>query len=182
MSDLKIDCIVAIDPGVSGGLAIWSPNCKVEVKKMPKDLMDLKEYFEYLKSISESVLVFIEKVQLHHGDMGNDVPGKAFNIQKMLQGFEKLKVIIEVCEIPFLQVHPMSWQSYLKLRKRGEEKQDRKNRYKAVAQNLYPEIKATLWNSDALLIMHFGRKKKMNDASWILENLPSKLHSKIEFS
>ncbi len=182
MSDLKIDCIVGIDPGAAGGIAIVRPNCKTEVKKMPKDLMELKGYFEYLKSICESPVVFIEKVQLHHGDMNSDVPGKAFNIQKMLQGFEKLKAIIEVCEIPFVQVHPMSWQSYLKVRKKGEEKQARKNRYKKVAQSYFPEVKTTLWNSDALLLALFGSKKKQQDPEWILENLPKKLHSKLEFS
>lgn len=180
-SDLKIDLICGIDPGSAGGLAIWRPNCKTEVKKMPKELMDLRDYFEYLKTICESPVIFLEKVQLHHGDMGADVPGKAFNIQKMLQGFEKLKVIIEVCEIPFILVHPMSWMSYLNLRKKGEDKKDRKNRFKAAAGAYYPEIKTTLWNSDALLIMHFGRKKKVNEPDWILQNLPLRLHEKLEF-
>lgn len=189
MKELNIDCIIGIDPGASGGLAMWTPNSDVKIAKMPKDLMDLRAYFEYAKEIAKNPIVFVEKVQMRPDDiLPASSPdehkanmGKAYRIQKMLEGFQKLKTIIEFADIPYIQVHPMSWQSYLHLRKKGEDKKDRKNRYKAAASEYYPKIKATLWNSDALLLLHFGRTKKQNDSQWILENLPERIHSKLEF-
>ena len=65
--------------------------------------------------------------------------------------------------------------------KKTEEKTERKNRYKDAAQHYYPEIKATLWNADAVLLMHFGRLKKQNDPKWIIQNLPSDIVRKLTF-
>mgnify|MGYP000030047758 FL=1 len=86
-----------------------------------------------------------------------------------------LKDYFEIEDIPYIQVHPMTWQSTLKLRKQDEEKTERKNRYKRAAQHYYPTIKATLWNADALLIMHAGRLKLQNDPDWVRQNLPNRV-------
>ena len=56
----------------------------------------------------------------------------------------------------------------------------RKNRYKKVAQNLYPEVNVTLWNSDAILLMHFGRVVLLNDLKWVKENLNVKNESSVK--
>lgn len=187
--DLKIDCIIGIDPGATGGIAMWRPNSEVVTIKMPKELMDLRDWLEYVKTISESPLVFIEKVQMRPDDiLPAETPdehranmGKAYRIQIMLQNFQRLKDILEFSDVPYIQVHPMSWQSFLHVRKKGEDKKDRKNRYKKYATENYPSIKVNLWNADALLLMHFGRLKKTAEPHWILENLPKRVHSKIEF-
>ena len=174
---MQIDCIIGIDPGKSGGIAIWRPNHQTKTVKMPDDLMDLVDFFNYLIQTCRPI-VFVEKVQLRPDDIvGN--PGKAFRIQKMLADFEKLKTIMTVVDIPFVLVNPMKWQSVLKLRVKGEEKAERKHRYQREAAKLYPEVKATLWNSDALMILHFGRHMLANDEKWILQNLPEKLHDKL---
>lgn len=173
-----IDCFIGIDPGISnGGISIWRPNKKLEVIKMPREMMDLLPLFKELKKDCEHPLVFLEKVQTRPDDLQHF--GKAINIQKMLASFEKLKTVMEFAEMPFVQVHPISWQSYLKLRKKKEGGKDRKNRYKTIAQELYPEVKATLWNSDSSLLVHFGRKKYLNDQNWIFEALPDKYHNLI---
>lgn len=174
---MKIDCIIGIDPGKSGGLAIWRPNHKTEAIKMPKDIIELKQYFEYMQGICNP-LVFLEKVQMRPDDI-TDNPGKAFRVQKMLADFEQLKTIIAVCDVPFVLVHPQKWQHTLNLRVKGEEKPERKKRYQRAAQTYYPEVKATLWNSDALMIMTFGRYMLRNDVNWVLENLPKQLHNKL---
>jgi len=174
---MKIDCIIGIDPGAGGGIAIWRPNHLTEVKRMPKEIMDLKTFLEYMKSICNPI-VFIEKVQLRPDDI-NDNPGKAFRIQQMLNAFQKLKDVVSFCEIPFVLVHPQKWQNDLKLRLKGEEKPERKKRYQRAAQKYYPEIKATLWNADALMILHFGRYILGTSPDWVLENLPRPMHSKL---
>lgn len=174
---MQIDCVIGIDPGKSGGIAIWRPNFITEVKKTPDDLIDLIDWFGYMNKICHPI-VFVEKLQLRMDDIvGN--PGKAFRIQRMLADFEKLKTILTVTNTPFVLVNPMKWQSVLKLRVKGEEKAERKHRYQRIAAKLYPEIKTTLWNSDALLILEFGRKMLANDERWILQNLPEKLYDKL---
>lgn len=175
--NLKIDCIIGIDPGASGGIAIWRPNHKTEVIKMPKNLHDLRGYFEHLKGICNPI-VFVEKVQLRPDDI-TDNPGKAFRVQAMLNGFQQLKDVITFCDIPFILVHPQKWQSDLKLRVKGEEKPERKKRYQRAAAEYYPEIRATLWNADALMILHFGRYTLHNSPEWVLENLPKQMHVKL---
>lgn len=80
--------------------------------------------------------------------------------------------------LPYVLVHPMSWQSRLGLRIKGEEKKERKARYKVEAEKLYGG-NVTLWNADALLIMHFGRYVLKNDVRWLLKNLPDKEQCKL---
>lgn len=178
---MKIDCIIGIDPGAGGGIAVKKNDDPVKVYKMPKDLRDLTTLFQHYKEISEHPIVFIEKVQLRPDDVNSADAGanfgKAIRIQQMMQNFQKLKDLVEFADIPYVQVHPMSWQSFLKLRKKGEERQDRKNRYKRFAQDIFPEVRSTLWNADALLLVQFGRKKKAIDQNWILQNLPKRSHS-----
>lgn len=174
---MQIDCIIGIDPGKSGGIAIWRPNMNTEVKKMPGDLTDLVDWFGYMLTVCKP-LVFVEKLQMRIDDIVEN-PGKAFRIQKMLADFEKLKTILTVTNTPFVLVNPMKWQSVLKLRVKFEAKAERKRRYKRIAAQLFPDIKTTMWNCDALLICHFGRKMLIEDNQWIMQNLPEKLHQKI---
>lgn len=181
---MKIDCIVGVDPGSNGGIVTWRPNQNIKAVQMPKDLNDLKDYLSYLKSIC-SPLVFLEKLSVRPDDImpGADGVnmGKLYRIQKMMANYEQLKAIISVCDIPFVMVHPMKWQNELKLRvkktRKKEDKSERKRRYKQIAGNLYPELKPTLWNADATLIMHFGRYILQNNPQWVRNNLPSNVYN-----
>lgn len=179
---MKIDCIIGIDPGANGGIVKWAPNEKLVAIKMPKDLKDIGDYLTYVKSIS-SPIVFIEKLGVRPDDIMADYTGvnmgKLYRIQKMIANYEHLKAIITVSGVPYVMVHPMKWQNTLHLRKKSripESKSDRKHRYQQTAKMLYPELKATLWNSDATLIMHFGRYVLKNDPEWVRQNLPKNLH------
>ena len=169
--NLNFDCIIGCDPGVNGGLAIWRPNQPLQTIKMPKDLSELRSYLKYIKEITKNPIVFLEKVQLRPDDI-TDNPGKAFRIQQLLMAFQTMKDYIEVEGVPYVMMHPMVWQSTLKLRKQAEDKRERKNRYKAAAEHYYPGLKATLWNADAVLIMHAGRVKLQYEPQWVLSNIP----------
>lgn len=183
---MKIDCIVGIDPGSMGGIVCWRPNHKTTAIKMPKDLNDIRDYLNHLKSIC-SPIVFLEKLSVRPDDVqpGEDGVnmGKLYRIQKMIANFEQLKAIITVCDVPFVMVHPMKWQNELKLRissKRiKESKEQRKRRYRDIAGKTYPDIKPTLWNADATLIMHFGRYILQNNRDWVKQNLPSKMYQRL---
>ena len=179
---MKIDCLIGIDPGASGGVAIWRPGRKVEVSKMPKDISELRNYIEYIKGVA-SPIVFLEKLSVRPDDVvleaGRVNMGKLFQIQKMMANLEQIKAMLVIEDVPFVLVHPLKWQSALKLRQGKEDKAARKRRYRDVAQQLYPEINAALWNADAVLIMYFGRYILANDVNWVRENLPSGMHDRI---
>lgn len=177
--ELKFDCVIGIDPGKQGGIAEYRKG-QVKVMKMPRELEDIRKYLKYIKSISKNPIVFLEKVQLRCDDVHGN-PGKAFRIEQLLLDSQKLKDYIYVEGIPYCLVHPLSWQHFLKLVKKGEEKKERKNRYKEAAAHYYPGIKPTLWNADALLIMHFGRLKIANEPEWVTSNLPSSVLNTLDF-
>lgn len=180
--EIKINCIIAIDPGANGGIAIYRLECPIKTVKMPKTLEELKNYIEYWQGISRP-LVFIEKLSVRPDDIslgvGGANMGKLFRIQKMIANYEQLKTTIELLGIPFVLVHPMKWQNALKLRVKGEEKAKRKARYKDVAQDNYPTVKVTMWNADALLIMHFGRLALQSMTDWVLEQIPKREQNKL---
>lgn len=183
---MKIDCIVGIDPGANGGIVKWHPNQKIVAIRMPKDLTELRGYIEYLKSIC-SPIIFLEKLSVRPDDVTTGADGvnmgKLFRVQKMIANYEQLKAVITLCDVPFVMVHPMKWQNELKLRikssRKKEEKSERKKRYKDIAGELYPDVKATLWNADAILIMHFGRYILRNNPDWVRENLPKKMQERL---
>lgn len=172
MEDKKIDCIIGIDCGAQGGIAVYRIGEPVKTFKMPKELALLQEFIEHYKEIAHPI-VFIEKINVRHDDYNGNM-GKIFRIQKMVANYEQVKTAIELSGVPFAQVHPMKWQNALRLRIKGEEKPARKKRYKEIAQDYYKEVKATMWNCDALLIMHFGRWVMKNDTKWLKTNIPTK--------
>lgn len=182
---IKINCVIGIDPGTNGGIAVFIPGNPVKAVKMPRDITDLADFLSYYKEISNPI-IFLEKLSVRPDDVGvgpDGKPnmGKIYRIQKLMANYEHLKALIETAGIPYVMVHPMTWQTKLKLRVRGqqEEKAERKRRYASKAGELYPGVKVTLWNADALLIMHFGRYALVNETNWVRENLPVREQSKI---
>lgn len=172
---MNIDTIIGIDPGAQGGIAVWQAGAKVKTMRMPRDISELREYMTYLVENFRPV-VFLEKLSVRPDDVtvegGSANLGKLYRIQKMIAQYEQLKATLDFCGVPFVQVHPMKWQNGLHLRIKGEEKAARKRRFRDIAGEIYPEVDATLWNADAVLIMHFGRHILKDDPNWVLENLP----------
>ena len=181
---IKINCVIGIDPGAGGGLAVFIPGQLTKAVKMPKEITELRDFFAYYAD-NYKPIVFLEKLSVRPDDVvvqgDRAAMGKLYRIQKLMANFEHLKALIETSGIPYIMVHPMTWQTGLKLRIRGthEEKADRKRRYQEKAASLYPEIKTTLWNADALLLMHFGRWALVNEQKWVKGNLPEREHNKL---
>lgn len=182
---IKISAVIGIDPGSNGGIAIYRPGYPIKAVKMPKDITELADFLKYYKEIA-SPIVFLEKLSVRPDDVavgadGKPNMGKIFRIQKLMANFEHLKALIETAGIPYALVHPMTWQTKLKLRVRGqhEEKTERKRRYQAYAAEQYKDVKVTLWNADALLLMHFGRWALVNDINWVRQNIPSRERERI---
>lgn len=182
---IAINCVLGIDPGSNGGIAIFIPGMRTKAIKMPKDNSELAGMFQYYAE-NYKPIIFLEKLSVRPDDVavgtdGKPNMGKIFRIQKMMANFEHLKALIETAGIPYVMVHPRKWMCYLNLVQKGvkEEKAERKRRYASKAGELYPGVKVTLWNADALLLMHFGRWVLVNDVNWVRANLPTREQSKI---
>lgn len=175
--------VIGIDPGIGGGIAIYTKNGLV-ASKMPSystvrnngkkrnetDINKLSEIFEQQKE-DYNPIVFIELVQAW---TGTDDAARQYQISRMLANYEALKTTITLSGIDFIQVPPQEWQSFLNLKVKGESKEDRKKRYVRFAASKYPEAKATLWSSDAICLVEFGRRKLSFDKDWVANRLPRK--------
>lgn len=178
MSNIKVDCVIGIDPGASGGIAVYKKNelegRNVQALKMPKDMGALASFLTYLKQDYKPI-IFLEKINTRKDDLlAGGAMGKIYRIEKMMENFGALKGVIEGAGIPYVLTHPATWQAGLEIRVKGEEKPERKRRYREIAQKTYPGVKVTLWNADALLIMHYGRWALMNREKWVRANLPER--------
>ena len=184
MEELKVNTIIGIDPGGAGGIAVQEPDGRVRVVKMPRDIADLRDFLTHYRD-NYAPIVFLEKLNVRPDDVfveGDKAAlGKLYRVQKMVANFEHLKAIIEAVGVPYILVHPMSWQAKLKLRVpgSGEEKRERKRRFARTAAEWYPNTRVTLWNADALLILSFGKWALENDLKWVRSNLPKREHDKL---
>lgn len=162
----NITKIIAIDAGANGGIAIYTPNTPVRVFKMPK-VENLHQLIEREKQ--EGAICFLERLTLRPDDAVGGNIGKALRVQKMLANYEHIKAVFAILHIPVVLVTPVTWQTRLQLRAKGyrQEKRERKNMYKKVAQDWYRDIKVTLWSSDALLILTFARYCVAKDEEFI---------------
>lgn len=181
---MNISAVIGIDPGSNGGIAVFIAGQNTKVLKMPKDITELRDFFAYYNENFKPI-VFLEKLSVRPDDVivqgDRAAMGKLYRVQKMMANFEHLKALIETAGIPYVLVHPLSWQTKLKLRLRGqhEEKADRKRRYKEAAAQYYPGVDVTLWNADAMLLMHFGRWALVNEPKWVKANLPEREYQKL---
>ena len=174
---MNFDKVIAVDPGLSGGIAIYGRSgvgcAKMPVKEIKKGSKvsretDIEELAKILSQQKQDYtpIVFIEKVQGWISDTDQN-QGKRFRIQKMLANYEALKTAIIMSQIPLVEVIPRTWQTYLGLVIKGMEKDDRKRMYLKAAKEYYPEQNVAGWNGDALCILQFGRMKLQFDPDWV---------------
>jgi hypothetical protein len=183
-------CLIAIDPGASGGLAIQHGS-RVEIHKMPetpKDICDLllAAQTEALAGAfspeggNGRIKCYIEEVS---GFAGVGQPGSAmFNFGR---GFGNIEGMLVALQIPFELVRPQKWMKALALGTSGvvratpgmtvedrkslatanaRRKTEWKNKLKEHAQRLYPHLKITLATSDALLLLEYARRQEQISA------------------
>lgn len=170
----SIEQIITIDPGKGGAIAVWNPQTGVYVHKMPETVLDIYDLLMDYKEINPRTLVVIEKVQSWKQD-SDQKTGKQFNIEKMVENFVELRSAIVISGLPWLHVFPAQWQDGLYFRNKGKDKQQRKNDYKQFAMRHFPDIRATLVNSDALCILEFVKRTQRDNIAWLLQKIPKKL-------
>ena len=153
-----IPCILAIDPGASGGIVELWPDGNAAACAMPDDA-DLRDLIDEWKN---NVLLndykpvcFLELVGGYIG--GSPAPGSAmFNFGN---GYGYIRGCLAAYRIETRLVRPQTWQAGIPGVKGCKEKADRKRALKEHAARLFPGLKVTLSTADALCIADWARRE-----------------------
>lgn len=147
--------IIGIDPGAHGAIAtIWEDGTLDEVVNMPETPMDI---FNYLKGFYlRNAVAYLENV-------GHGMPGQSSSATaKFARHNGHLEMALLSLGIKTVKVTPQKWEKTYQLGKSsGMPKAEWKRKLKAKAQELFPKVKVTLVNSDALLIAEYGRQQEL---------------------
>ena len=142
-----IKYIIGVDAGKSGAISIYNTQDESMIFfKMPETPLDI---FQILEPYSEDSFAFLEKV----GGRPMNGGSRAFNFGK-LYGYMEMSLI--AWKIPYETITAIKWQKIYQLTP-GKCYTEHKNLLKTKAQQLFPELKITLWNCDAILLMEYGK-------------------------
>lgn len=151
--------VMGIDPGASGAFAFKFPNGDVGVDKMPdtcQGIHDLVEQRTWVDADIRSLHCYIENVGGYRP--GNSAPSAV----KFARHCGHLDMVLVSLEVPTTYVAPSPWMRTI-LPSVPSDKKERKNAIKEEMQRLYPKIKVTLWNADALGLLTYGIIKQKEE-------------------
>ena len=134
--------VFGIDPGVSGGIAVCNEYSRVSFKLKDATEADIAAFLSQPANFA-----FIERVS-SSPQMG---VVSAFTFGR---GYGLLRGLLIALKIPFEEVRPQVWQKAMGCLTKGD-----KNVSKARAQQLFPDLKITHSNADALLLAEYGRRE-----------------------
>lgn len=150
--------IIGIDPGASGGLAVFYPDGKAATYAAKKEHTYseiLCEIWAAAKTEGWSMAAYVESLSGFQGAGRYALTGRQAFI--MGTSYGRILGALEALKIPFWTVTPLSWQKTLPLPK-TKIKQDHKRHLCDLAKQRFPELKPTLQTCDAILIAEYARK------------------------
>lgn len=152
--------IIAIDPGAKGATAIRYPDGKTVVfpfvseSEQRETMLSLRAYCNAEDAQGKAVVEHVD------GFCGNASPGSAmFNFGR---NFGYHLGLLAACGFAVELVRPSVWQKgypkTAKIADRAKAKRDHKAELKEIAARKFPELKVTLANADALLVLDWALK------------------------
>jgi len=148
--------LIAIDPGASGAIAVKWPGKPILVYPMPDDA-DLAEavhgYACACGVEGYEPVAYLEEVG---GYIGKPQPGSS--MFKFGSGYGFIRGVLAANRIKTVLVRPQTWQKGVS-GVQSTKGPERKRALKEAAARLYPNIKVTLTNADALLIADYASKQ-----------------------
>jgi Holliday junction resolvasome RuvABC endonuclease subunit len=142
---MKPPAWIGIDPGASGAIAVVFSSGNVCGIKNDSTEHELAEWIRDL-ALSHELAAVIERV--------NAMPKQGVSSTfKFGKSFGFLIGLLTALQVPFEAYTPQVWQKHMRCLTKGN-----KNVSKAAAQRLWPTVKITHANADALLIAEFCRQ------------------------
>jgi hypothetical protein len=182
--------IIAVDPGVNGGVAwIGGDSPRVQAVHMPATVNDSVRLFcDVTKNMSGEFVAYIEKISGY-------IPGAGGMLFEFGRQVERPSAILTTLGIRIIEVTPQNWQKGLSLGNSGRSrvpsaprgstesareawgimheteikaiksanaglKRDWKLKLRGEAQRRFPGLDVTLATCDALLILDYGRMQE----------------------
>lgn len=145
---------IAIDPGVSGGIAYTDTDGSVHALPMPDTLHDLDEQLWILceGGSSQNMTVFLEELPKFAGKMSGS------SMATMFRNYGRIEGLLAAYGARIEYLRPQIWQKALGLGDKKTHGPRWKSHLKGRAQALYPQLIVTLKTADALLILEAGKK------------------------
>jgi len=138
---------LGLDPGKGGAVAFNPEEGQSWAIKMPENDAEL---LEELRACAREYDCFAMLEQVASR------PGQGVcSVFTFGEGYGKLQMALLACGIPFERVTPGKWQKALGCLTKGD-----KNVSKKRASELFPHIKITHYNSDALLISEYNKRNR----------------------
>lgn len=155
--ELSLTVYIGIDPGVNGAIVALCERraCVHTMPHTDKDLHDLVSMYNNPEAPRE-VHAYIEQIHALPGSMRGSVASFKIGLH-----YGALCMCLTSCSIPYSKIKAKQWQKEFNIqpRKKTEPPGRFKSRLKAAAQELFPEVKVTLKNCDALLIALYCQRK-----------------------
>ena len=151
--------IIAIDPGKNGAIALREGSEIIDIVKMPETCADLRDHIEAVVSASAleniEVIAYLEQVSA--------MPGQGVTSMFTFGNqFGHLEQVLADFRVRTIKVRPQAWQKSLSLNSvKDKSKADHKRRLKDYAQQLFPSVKVTSVNQDALLISEYAIRNEL---------------------
>jgi hypothetical protein len=151
--------IVAVDPGVNGGIAVFTPSeGTTELHKMPGTDWDVVNLIKDIHLSKGRVVLYLEEPPLF---AGKSIPGSAIGKLMWNTGILYGAAIGMGWEVH--RVKPAIWMKAHPVGTKGDRTSTQwKNVLKARAAELFPDEDVTLWNADALLILDAAKRGAIN--------------------
>ena len=141
---------IGIDPGIKGGVA-FIYNDTYYVQQTPNTIAGMADELITLKQMGPNLSMYccIERVHSFPGNSARSMFTFGTNYGQWLG-------ILATLKIPYIEVTPYAWMKHYP--KAPKNKKDRKNYYKHLAQQRFPDVSITLATSDAMLIANYMRE------------------------
>lgn len=139
---------IGVDPGQSGAIAVVDQVGDVQFIKSSETERDLYDFVCQYTPWTKSCFAYIERVH----SMPKQGVASSF---KFGQSYGFLRGLLISSGIGFEEVSPVKWQTAMGCRSGGD-----KNVTKSRAQQLFPNVKITHANADALLIAEYARRTR----------------------
>jgi len=140
---------VFIDPGASGGI-VYTNDDGTNIRSIAMPKSDDQISFALVPEHFGGREAYLEELIKYTGWA---MPASAMAVYASNWGF--IKGVLTYCGYNIQIISPKAWQHAIGMKRvKKEPKTQWKNRLKLKAQELYPQLKVTLSNADALLIMH----------------------------
>lgn len=149
---------IGCDPGKSG--AIVSIGRDVDMIRLNTDKLTEKDIVDFLndKNLLDCY-VLTEAVGPNRNRSKGEARQGASSMFSFGMNYGFVRGILAANNMRRAFIAPQKWQQGFGLIKRKDETNtQKKNRHKAKAQELFPEVKVTLWNCDALLLAAYCRR------------------------